>query len=196
MCYLCIASQSPIPQQGAALQDYLAKNTANFLESQLVTGTFGLFTLLGVLAIAKTSWDNLSVPGPRTLFLAGCTSFTSYHAAKLMFMHTHFQQDILYMTGAIIHHAEAKHLGLDKKGGSVTQGYLLCGLVNQASTFGLQTTAHVPLASWHASSNLMLLELAARCCCAGASGNNMAEPTTIQRQSRNKFSSVSHVPER
>ena len=148
-CWRCVASN---PLQGAALQEHLVKKMANFVESQLMICTFGLFTLLGVLALAETCWSSLSgVPEPRALFLAGCTSFTCYHASKPMFMHTYFQQGILYMTGAIIHHAEAKHMGLDKKGGSVTQGCLLCGPVNQASTVGLQATAHVPLASWHAS---------------------------------------------
>jgi hypothetical protein len=117
---------------GEALQTYLTNNTQNKLENSLVIWSFGCFTVIGTLAIIYTALKKLSIPRFSDLMLLSCTSFTSYHAAKLMFMHTHFQQDILYMIGAIIHHAQSKLLGLNKKDGTVAQGYYLCGLVNQA----------------------------------------------------------------
>uniref|UniRef100_A0A7S2W3S1 Uncharacterized protein n=1 Tax=Rhizochromulina marina TaxID=1034831 RepID=A0A7S2W3S1_9STRA len=46
-------------------------------------------------------------------------------------MHVHFMQDITYLTGAIMHHARDKSLGLDAKRGTITQGYLTSGLLHR-----------------------------------------------------------------
>ena len=50
---------------------------------------------------------------------------------QVLLMHTHFEQDVTFMTGAIIHHAESKSPGLNLEKGTVSQGYLLCGMANR-----------------------------------------------------------------
>jgi len=48
-----------------------------------------------------------------------------------MLTHTHFEQDVTFMTGAIIHHAESKSPALNLEKGTISQGYLLCGMANR-----------------------------------------------------------------
>ena len=55
----------------------------------------------------------------------------SFVAGTVVLMHTHFEQDVTFMTGAIIHHAFAEKPGMDEKDQSMSQGYLLCGLLNR-----------------------------------------------------------------
>jgi len=60
------------------------------------------------------------------------TIIFAYFAATLVLMHTHFEVDITFMAGGILHHARADKPGIDFKSGSVTEGYLYCGLLNRA----------------------------------------------------------------
>jgi hypothetical protein len=50
---------------------------------------------------------------------------------KVVLMHTHFEQDVTFMTGAIIHHAEVQSPALNFEKGTISQGYLLCGMANR-----------------------------------------------------------------
>jgi hypothetical protein len=55
----------------------------------------------------------------------------AYFAASIVLMHTHFEIDITFLSGGIIHHARADKPGIDYKNNSVTEGYLYCGIANR-----------------------------------------------------------------
>jgi hypothetical protein len=60
----------------------------------------------------------------------GCF-IVGFFAGTLLMMHTHFEQDITFLTGAIIHHAEESSPAMNLKKSTMSQGYLLCGFVNR-----------------------------------------------------------------
>jgi hypothetical protein len=57
--------------------------------------------------------------------------FCGYWMANVILMNTHFEQDITFLTGGILHHARASKPALDKKAGTNAQGYVLCGMFNR-----------------------------------------------------------------
>jgi len=56
----------------------------------------------------------------------------AYFGATIILMHTHFEVDITFLCGGILHHARADKPGIDDKSNSVTEGYLYCGFFNRA----------------------------------------------------------------
>lgn len=57
--------------------------------------------------------------------------FVAYVGATVMLMHTHFDVDILFLTGGIYHHAVADAPAINYKTNTITEGYVLCGASNR-----------------------------------------------------------------
>jgi len=56
--------------------------------------------------------------------------FIGFWMANIILYNTHFEQDITYLTGGILHHAG--HAGaVNKKAGTIAQGYLICTTLNR-----------------------------------------------------------------
>jgi len=58
-------------------------------------------------------------------------TIVAYFAGIIVLMHTHFEADITFLCGGILHHARADKPGIDYKNNSVTEGYLYCGGLNR-----------------------------------------------------------------
>jgi len=87
-----------------------------------------LYTSSSVLVLLYHAWKNrrsLSIGMIPALLWCG------YWMANIIMMNTHFEQDITFLTGGILHHAKAAKPALDKKSGTNAQGYLVCGTLNR-----------------------------------------------------------------
>jgi hypothetical protein len=60
----------------------------------------------------------------------GCF-IVGFFSGTLLMMNTHFEQDVTFLTGAIIHHAEESSPGINLEKATISQGYIICGLVNR-----------------------------------------------------------------
>jgi hypothetical protein len=57
--------------------------------------------------------------------------FLGFWIANVVLYTTHFEQDITYLTGGILHHAGVRAPAINKKAGTISQGYVACGTVNR-----------------------------------------------------------------
>ena len=120
---------------GQRLDAYVSNQSSKVEAFWQVTLT-KMWTCLGLLGIVWQICTRVlpkGIAGVGRSLPGGLVSCAlSFAAGTVVLMHSHFEQDVTFMTGAIIHHAFADKPGLDEKGGSVSQGYLICGMLNRA----------------------------------------------------------------
>jgi hypothetical protein len=115
---------------GDALTRYI-KNQYYNDENWYVDMLVNMWTGAGVFLVLCTLFRvrDISI---KAVFTGLAIIVFAYFAATLILMHTHFQVDITFMCGGILHHARAEKPGIDFKSGSITEGYLYCGSFNRA----------------------------------------------------------------
>jgi len=113
---------------GAALEQYV-KNQYYNGEQWWVNLMVNEWTVTGVCLVL---WSVFRGKFSIGAVISGFISFImAYFWAIIVLMHTHFQVDIFFFCGGIIHHANAEKPGIDYKSNSVTEGYLYCGGINR-----------------------------------------------------------------
>lgn len=71
-------------------------------------------------AFVKFAWHNI------------VSAVVCFIGSTLMLMYTHFEVDITFLCGGILHHAFADKPGINNKLGTLTEGYFLCGFFSRA----------------------------------------------------------------
>lgn len=115
---------------GQTMEYFDAQKTNNFefvLGSYLQMGwnALSLVTIIYGLSYVKIPTVFNSVRNLLGHLIVG------FFGGTLIMMHTHFEGDILYLTGAIAHHAFSNVPGIDKATASLAEGYLISGLFNR-----------------------------------------------------------------
>jgi len=114
----------------AMLTQYVANQSSpwEYFGATLLTRVYFGGSLL-VLAVQGFRRRKAIFSSPITYALA--LLFIMYWQANVILMQTHFEQDVTFLTGGILHHAKSSKPALDKKIGTASQGYLLCGFYNR-----------------------------------------------------------------
>ena len=108
---------------GERLDDYISAQNDLFEGSMQVALT-GLFSLASIIWIALEFRDYAN-------FEAAIGGVIGLISTTVLLMHTHFEQDVVYMTGALMHESDPGRVGMNVQTGSLSQGYLICGLANR-----------------------------------------------------------------
>jgi len=113
---------------GDSLKEYVEHQNNNN-ERVWMDGSVNTWTFLGACLVLYSM-----VRGSFQLraILAGLVSAVfALMGATVVLMHTHFEVDITFLSGGILHHAISDMTGINDKNNSVTEGYLYCGTLNQ-----------------------------------------------------------------
>jgi hypothetical protein len=117
---------------GDLLQQY---RNAQFslLEGWLQTNLTMFWNIVAALVLIQQCFKSVTTQGLNFNSLRNTliTIVVGFFAGTLLMMHTHFEQDVSFLTGAIIHHAEESNPAMNLKKSTMSQGYLLCGFVNR-----------------------------------------------------------------
>jgi hypothetical protein len=83
--------------------------------------------LYGLYQIFTASKNSFLKMGKKTAF----SLVIGIIGSTILLMHTHFNVDIIYLTGGIHHHAVADAPAINFKANTITEGYVLCGTFNR-----------------------------------------------------------------
>jgi hypothetical protein len=111
--------------------DQYVKNQSSSVEYFIgVTLEGQLYLFISCLVLLYQSWQ--LVKTRRFSFkLLPVLLFIGFWVANVILYMTHFEQDITYLTGGILHHAGVRGPGVNKKAKTISQGYVLCGIANR-----------------------------------------------------------------
>lgn len=117
---------------GDNLKQY-RENQFSEVEGALQNNLTAMWNVVAAAVIVYQVWANMAWRGIGALVRGGFASLLlGYMGATVVLMHTHFEQDVTFMTGAIIHHAEESTPGINLVKATISEGYLICGFLNRA----------------------------------------------------------------
>jgi len=116
---------------GDNLLRYL-ENQSDRTEAILINYLTMAWTTAGLLVVLYEIFKSLRTMKLMNVAINVVVSTTiAFMAATVVLMHSHYEVDINFLSGGIVHHAFSEKMGVDYKNGAVAQGYLLCGMVNR-----------------------------------------------------------------